>query len=237
MNKENVKNEVVEYLKSVWHKPTEEPKLSDGDSVYLMVRDKWDNFSSYKLCVDDDWDAEVEDKDIISWAYLPSLILVDEQPNLKDYKSIKTYEDACTALGESVDEEKLSNAGVPKHIIALMKLELVCKALWGGEVKVYPDAEGSRIYYYPWFWLYTKNEIDSMSDKERGLLLSAAATSGALAGWGSAHTHYRSSYSSAHCGFRLCLDTSEKALYFGQQFVELWAEYLAYNFTVGERLK
>lgn len=237
MNKENVKNEVVEYLKSVWHKPTEEPKLSDGDSVYLMVRDKWDNFSSYKLCVDDDWDAEVEDKDIISWAYLPSLILVDEQPNLKDYKSIKTYEDACTALGESVDEEKLSNAGVPKHIIALMKLELVCKALWGGEVKVYPDAEGSRIYYYPWFWLYTKNEIDSMSDKERGLLLSANADTGATAGWGYATTDGRSSDSYASGGFRLCLDTSEKALYFGQQFVELWAEYLAYNFTVGERLK
>lgn len=237
MNKENVKNEVAEYLKSVWHKPTEEPKLSDGDSVYLMVRDKWDNFSSYKLCVDDDWEAEVEDKDIIGWAYLPSLILVEEQPNLKDYKSIKTYEDACTALGESVDEEKLSNAGVPKHIIALMKLELVCKALWGGEVKVYPDAEGSRIYYYPWFWLYTKDEISSMSSEDRGLLLSASAVRGASAGWGSAYTDNRSSYSTANCGFRLCLDTEEKAVYFGQQFLELWAEYIAYNFTVGERLK
>ena len=237
MNKENVKNEVAEYLKSVWHKPTEEPKLSDGDSVYLMVRDKWDNFSSYKLCVDDDWEAEVEDKDIISWAYLPSLILVEEQPNLNNYKSIKTYEDACTALGESVDEEKLSDAGVPKHIIALMKLELVCKALWGGEVKVYPDAEGSRVYYYPWFWLYTKDEINSMSSEDRGLLLSAGAYDGAFAGWGCAYTSARSSSSDAYGGFRLCLDTDEKAVYFGQQFIELWAEYLAYNFTVGERLK
>lgn len=237
MNKENVKNEVAEYLKSVWHKPTEEPKLSDGDSVYLMVRDKWDNFSSYRLCTDDDWEAEVEDKDIVSWAYLPSLILVEEQPNLKDYKSIKTYEDACTVLGERVDEEKLSDAGVPKHIIALMKLELVCKALWGGEVKVYPDAKGSRVYYYPWFWLYTKNEINSMSSEDRGLLLSAYAGHGAIAGWGSATTSNRSSDSHASSGFRLCLDTEEKAVYFGQQFIELWAEYLAYNFTVGERLK
>lgn len=237
MNKENVKNEVVEYLKSVWHKTTEKPKLSDGESVSLMVRDKDNYFTSFELNKYDDWEAEVEDKDIISWAYLLSLILVEEQPNLKNYKSIKTYEDACTALGESVNEEKLSNAGVPKHIIALMKLELVCKALWGGEVKVYPDAEGSRVYYYPWFWLYTKNEIDSMSDKERGLLLSAAAGTGAIAGWGSAGTDGRSSYSDADGGFRLCLDTEEKALYFGQQFIELWAEYLAYNFTVGERLK
>lgn len=237
MNNENVKNEVMDYLKNVWHKPTEEPKLSDGDSVSLMVRDKDDYFTSFRLNEHDDWKTVVEKGNFVGWAYLQSLVFVEELPNLKDYKSIKTYEDACTALGESVDEEKLSSAGVPKHIIALMKLELVCKALWGGEVKVYPDAEGSRIYYYPWFWLYTKDEINSMSSEDRGLLLSALATSGASAGWGCALTNFRSSYSSAYSGFRLCLDTEEKAVYFGQQFLELWAEYLAYNFTVGERLK
>lgn len=204
MNKENVKNEVAEYLKSVWHKPTEEPKLSDGDSVSLMVRDKWDNFMSYEFCTDDDWEAEVEDKDFVGWAYLQSLVFVEEQPNLKDYKSIKTYEDACTALGENVDEEKLANAGVPKHIIALMKLELVCKALWGGEVKVYPNAEGNRWYYYPWFALYTKDEVSRMSSEKRGFLLSATAYSGAAAGWGYATTSGRSSRSDAYSGFRLC---------------------------------
>lgn len=237
MNKENVNNEVAEYLKSVWHKPTEEPKLSDGESVSLLVRDKDGYFTSFKLNKCDDWETVVEKWDFVGWAYLPSLILVEEQPNLKDYKSIKTYEDACTALGERVDEEKLSDAGVPKHIIALMKLELVCKALLGGEVKVYPDSEGNRWYYYPWFALYTKDEVSRMSSEERGLRLSANAGYGATAGWGCASTTDRSSYSDAHVGFRLCLDTSEKALYFGQQFVELWAEYLAYNFTVGERLK
>lgn len=237
MNKENVKNEVVEYLKSVWHKTTEEPKLSDGESVSLMVRDKDNYFTSFELNKYDDWEKVVEKGDFIGWAYLPSLILVEEQPNLKNYKSIKTYEDACTALGERVDEEKLSNAGVPKHIIALMKLELVCKALWGGEVKVYPDADGNRWYYYPWFALYTKDEVSRMSSEKRGLLLSASAYNGATAGWGSAYTTYRSSHSLARSGFRLCLDTDEKAVYFGQQFMELWAEYLAYNFTVGERLK
>lgn len=38
-------------------------------------------------------------------------------------------------------------------------------------------------------------------------------------------------------GFRLCQETEEKARYFGTQFVELWAEYLAFNFTTGERIK
>lgn len=161
----------------------------------------------------------------------------ENKPNLYDYKTIKTYEDACIALGEKVDEEKLSEAGVPKHIIALMKLELVCKALWGGEVKVYPDSDENRIYWYPWFALYNQSEIDGISDKERGLLLSADAPNGAFAGWGYARASSRSSYSRARSGFRLCLDTKEKAEYFGKQFLELWAEAIAFNFSVGERLK
>lgn len=161
----------------------------------------------------------------------------DNKLSLKDYKSIRSYEDACKALGESVDEETLSKAGVPKHIIAQMKLELICKALWGGEVKVYPDPDGNRIYWYPWFALYNQSEIDGMSDKERGCLLSAHASSGATAGFGYLYADLRSSYSYARSGFRLCLDTEEKAEYFGKQFLELWAEAIAFNFSVGERLK
>lgn len=163
-------------------------------------------------------------------------LINDNKPSLKDYKSIRSYEDACKALGESIDEKTLKKAGVPNHIISLMKLELVCKALWGGEVKVYPDPDGNRIYWYPWFGFYNQSEIDRMSDKDRGCLLSAGADSGATAGFGCLYTG-RSSYSDAYSNFRLCLDTYEKALYFGTQFLELWTEYLAYNFKVGERLK
>ena len=161
----------------------------------------------------------------------------DNKLSLKDYKSIRSYEDACKALGESVDEKTLSEAGVPSHIIAQMKLELICKALWGGEVKVYPDPDGNRIYLYPWFALYNQNEIDNMNDKQRGCLLSATAGTGAIAGFGCLGALSRSSHSSAYSGFRLCLDTEEKAEYFGKQFLELWAEAIAFNFSVGERLK
>lgn len=35
----------------------------------------------------------------------------------------------------------------------------------------------------------------------------------------------------------LGLDTYQKARYFGTQFLELWTEYIAYNFKVGECLK
>lgn len=158
-------------------------------------------------------------------------------PSLSDYTTIRSYEDACVALGESLDVEKLVAAGVPNHIIAQMKLEHICKALWGGENKCQPTADGSKVWWYPVMALWTPGEISNMSDDERGALLSASAVYGASAGFGSLVACNRSSYSNAYGGFRLCLDTEEKAEYFGKQFVELWAEAYAYNFTVGGHLE
>lgn len=60
---------------------------------------------------------------------------------------------------------------------------------------------------------------------------------GAHAGFGCLLAIFRSSNAIAYLGFRLCQETEEKAKYFGQQFIELWAEYLKFNFTVGNRLK
>ena len=212
MNKETKSVEVQEYLKSIWRKPSEKPsnKGYENNIIPVMLIDSQNNVSSFQFVSDDkDWNEVVEDEDVVFWSYVTDIR--PNIPNLKDYKTIKTYEDACTALGEKIDEVTLTNAGVPKHIIALMKLELVCKALWGGDVKVYPDPNGNCTYYYPWFALYTKDEVECMDSEERGLLLSAYATSGALAGWGYAFASYRSSISSASRGFRLCLDTYEKA--------------------------
>lgn len=158
-------------------------------------------------------------------------------PSLSDYTTIRSYEDACVALGESMDVEKLVAAGVPNHIIAQMKLEHICKALWGGENKCQPTADGSKVWWYPVMALWTPGEISNMSDDERRALLSAGASYGAAAGFGCLRASIRSSYSIADRGFRLCLDTEEKAEYFGKQFVELWAEAYAYNFTVGGHLE
>lgn len=185
-------------------------------------------------------------------AVLAALFCKSENtPNLDNYKSIKSYEDACEALGLtpilSEDRNKALCAelpdhydfrqNMPKHIVALMKLETISRALWGRTFQPKPDAEGKEVYWYPWFALYTQDEIDRMSDEDRGALLSAAAFYGASAGFGSLHTNHRSSYSHAYCGFRLCQETDEKAAYFGRQFIDLWAEYLAYNFSVGEHIK
>ena len=152
------------------------------------------------------------------------------KPSLDDYKSIKTYEDACEALGE----EPIGDLGdhVDKHIIALIKLETISRALWGKDWQPKPDPDGSKYFYYPWFALYTQSEMDSMSEEDRGALLGAYAHSGAYAGFGCLYANRRSSNSNAPIGFRLCQETEEKAKYFGVQFKEIWADYLAFNFTV-----
>ena len=153
------------------------------------------------------------------------------KPSLDDYKSIKTYEDACEALGEEPVEGSLEDH-VDKHIIALIKLETISRALWGKDWQPKPDPDGRKYFYYPWFALYTQSEMDSMSEEERGALLGASAHYGASAGFGCLGALNRSSYSYALIGFRLCQETEEKAKYFGVQFKEIWADYLVFNFTV-----
>ena len=177
------------------------------------------------------------------------------KPTLDDYKTIKSYEDACEVLGLTpILSENRNKAlcaqfpdhydfrqNMPKHIIALMKLEIISRALWGKDFQPKPDAEGKEIYWYPWFALYTKKEMEEMSEEERkslrGALLAGTADPGALAGFGCLRTSARSSRSLAHIGFRLCQETPEKAEYFGKQFIELWAEYLAFGFKVTGHLE
>lgn len=177
------------------------------------------------------------------------------KPTLDDYKTIKSYEDACEVLGLTpILSENRNKAlcaqfpdhydfrqNMPKHIIALMKLEIISRALWGKDFQPKPDAEGKEIYWYPLFALYTKKEMEEMSEEKRkslrGALLDGNAYGGAGAGFGYLYTNNRSSYSYADIGFRLCQETPEKAEYFGKQFIELWAEYLAFGFKVTGHLE
>lgn len=177
------------------------------------------------------------------------------KPTLDDYKTIKSYEDACEVLGLTpILSENRNKAlcaqfpdhydfrqNMPKHIIALMKLEIISRALWGKDFQPKPDAEGKEIYWYPWFALYTKKEMEEMSEEKRkslrGALLAGCAVSGAYGGFGFLVADSRSSDSSANVGFRLCQETPEKAEYFGKQFIELWAEYLAFGFKVTGHLE
>lgn len=162
------------------------------------------------------------------------------RPTLDDHTTIKTYEDACEALGiEPVD---FANLAVPDHIKALMKLETISRALWGKSWEPKPQAEwdGRTYFWFPWFCLYTKDEVEDIKrnpeDYTCAALFGGLAVSGALAGFGSLYADHRPANTNATFGFRLCQESKEKARYFANTFAELWVEYLAFNFTVGERI-
>lgn len=89
------------------------------------------------------------------------------KPSLDNYKTIKSYEDACEALDLnpilSEDRNKVLCAEfpghydfrqhMPKHIIALMKLETISRALWGvnGSLSQMPIVHsGSTIRILPY---------------------------------------------------------------------------------------
>ena len=130
------------------------------------------------------------------------------KPTLDDYKTIRTYEDACKALGEPIFEDPNN---LPNHIIALMKLETISRALWGRNFQPKPDGEGSKVYWYPWFALWTKKEVEDMNPEQRGALLSAGAGYGAIAGFGCLNATNRSSLAFAYLGFR-CAKKRKKRL-------------------------
>lgn len=163
--------------------------------------------------------------------------LIKKKPTLDDYKTITSYEDACEALGHAPVDFDMLWPNLPKHIVALMKLETISRALWGKNWQPKPDAEGSKTFYWPCFYLLTKKEVERMTIQQTGALLSAYAAYGATAGFGYLYAYSRSSYSDAGVGFRLCQETEEKAKYFGsRKFVKLWADYLRFNFTTGDFL-
>lgn len=177
-------------------------------------------------------------KDVLT-AMFPDVAkeLTKKKPSLDDYETITSYEDACEALGHAPVDFDMLWPNLPKHIIALMKLETISRALWGRNWEPKPNAEGEKLFYWPWFYLWTKEEMDILSDDRKGALLSAGADNGASAGFGCLGAYYRSSNSNAYGGFRLCQETEEKARYFGSRhFVKLWAEYMRFNFETGDFL-
>lgn len=160
----------------------------------------------------------------------------EKKPNLDDYTSIRTYEDACEVLEERpIHEDTMKQIGMPDHTIALMKLETISRALWGKDFVPMPDVVGSGDYYYPQFEIYSEGEYQNWGGV--GSILHVNIGDRMRGAWfGLRCTNDCQSDSFACFGFPLCQETEEKAQYFGYQFIELWAGYLAFNFTVGWRL-
>lgn len=145
---------------------------------------------------------------------------------------VKTFEDACEVLGEehSFVQEYRGVANInfdfTQDIIAYLKLRIICAALNDGWKPTFPDGE---CRYYPWFYIYTKEEYEKLNKDEKKkcrVVGRSHDNAYALGGVVCSSAHFSPSYSYSYHGSRIVFKTSELAEYCEKQFIDIWADYL-----------
>ena len=165
------------------------------------------------------------------------LVMVDEKDNRPVTERIKTFEDACNELGEehpmvSVYDALVTRANgeqslaewMGKDVVAFLKLRIITEALNEGW---HPKFTEDEYRYYPWFYIYTKEEYDNFSEEEKRRCV-GRANSNASAGGGLVYSSagVASSYSYTSIGVRLAFSNRDLAEYAGKQFIDIWADFV-----------
>lgn len=140
---------------------------------------------------------------------------------------VKTFEDACRELGEGnplVQDWKMNVIKSP-DVDAYLKLRIIVAALNEGWEPEFAEDEWR---YFPYFYLYSKEKIDEMDEKDKeGLVLwGGSAYHGASCGLACALSYHAFSSASPDLGARLALKSEELAVYCGKQFVSIWKDFL-----------
>lgn len=155
---------------------------------------------------------------------------------------IKTFEDACKWCMKHGCEELVKtyeNAHEwvevsEADVFAYLELRIICAALNEGRTPQYTEDEWR---YYPWFTLWTEDELSEKNDewkRDRALLPITGEYETKYCGL--AFSRSSRVPSDAHAGIasRLCLKSSVLAAYCGKQFIKVWADYLLQRKTNGE---
>lgn len=165
------------------------------------------------------------------------LVMVDEKDNRPVSERIKTFEDACNELGEDHPMVSVYDALVTiangeqslaewmgKDVVAFLKLRIITEALNEGW---HPKFTEDEYRYYPWFYIYTKEEYDNFSEEEkRSCVGRALVNAGAGGGLVYAYAYFASSFSGTHYGARLAFSNRDLAEYAGRQFIDIWADFV-----------
>lgn len=171
------------------------------------------------------------------------LTLVDEQKvdNCPVTERIKTFTDACNALGDEhplVTQYRLTAAAykgdpMTEDFIGYLKLRIIVAALNEGWK---PKFEKGEYRYFPRFYFYTKEEYDKLDDEVKGrCVLRSGYYTNSYYGFELTITYHDASYSFTCFGSRLAFRTRELAAYAGRQFIEEWADFM-FKPRTGEEL-
>lgn len=141
---------------------------------------------------------------------------------------IKTLDDALEELGPNhflVKEfDCLCNAETTFNTKVYSQLCVITAALNEGWTPKFIKGERR---YFPYFFLYTDEEIRNMSEEEKSRVVCRSGSyASAYGGVSCAVACYGSAYVCANIGSRLAFKTRELANYAGKQFIKLYANYL-----------
>lgn len=147
---------------------------------------------------------------------------------------IKTFEDACAALGNHAlvnqyrritEEQNPPMDDTAKDITAYLKLRIVAAALNEGWTPDWGNKDEKK--WYPWFYILSQEEYDDLDADDQSRVVGRAHHSAyAYGGLVYSFAGHVSSHSGAGNGARLAFKSKELAKYCGEQFGELWADFL-----------
>ena len=156
-----------------------------------------------------------------------TLVCVDEEDNRPVTERIKTFEDACKAVGIDAKKwlEENETSKMDENLLAYLKLRIIIEALNEGWK---PKFDVKEYRYAPYFYTYTQEEVDEMDEDEKASLLYVGcdANYGSLCGLSASNAFDGFSYSDANIGSRLALKSRELAIYCGNQFHEIWFDFI-----------
>ena len=186
-------------------------------------------------------EIEIPEGKVAEWKEIngvTTLVLTDEKYNRPVTERIKTFEDALKEVGRLAeggnevianilcDYESNADNILTKSTLAYMKLCIIAAALNEGWE---PHFTIEEYRWYPWFELYTQEEIDNMGEekKKKLWLFGSYSNHGSLCVLAYTDSNCAWSYSGSGFSARLAVKSEALAKYFGQQFIDIWSDYVA----------
>ena len=180
-------------------------------------------------------EIEIPEGKVAEWKAIngvTTLVLTDEKDSRPVTERIKTFEDAVKATGMTLpfDDNQLSY--LPKDIVAYMKLRVIAAALnelHETTLDEFPKFTTDEYRWYPWFYLYTQEEIDNMGEEKKKNIWRFGCRSDIGSNCGLAYASSPDAWLSSNstASARLAVKSESLANYFGQQFIDIWSDYVA----------
>ena len=183
-------------------------------------------------------EIEIPEGKVAKWKEIngvTTLVLVaEEKDNRPVTERIKTREDACNELGEenvlvqayrTAEFNTSGNHNDVSDVVAYLKLRVIAEALNEGWQ---PQFTTDEHRWHPWFYLYTQEEIDNMDEEKKKSLWLWGGDSSNASECGLAYSYSSNAWANSLSAVsaRLAVKSEALAKYFGQQFINIWADYL-----------